>query len=238
MMNINKKAAMGVFGALAIVISLPLMSAYESHIINVTATIENALYVHPESRDFGVMFPEQYKKLGTFVTFSASFSATDQTRVSKVDYKIVQKPKPRPAYEAQVGVDAARSWCHDNYPSVPYDPINASWTAYLTNCYPSLCPYLSKTPANLDRNDVGVPAFHNPWTAIATGSIDKMGEFVGDDWAIDLATPCFKGMCAQDWASFVHSKNPNANPNDYMLPTGLEHQKFGCDLWFEATRIY
>jgi len=227
----------------AVLVMLPLFSAFEAHIINVTAQIENALYVHPQSREFGTVFPQENLAQGVFVTFSESFSATDQTRVGNVDYKIVQKPEPRPEYISQVGVDQARLWCEENLPQTPYDANDTSWQDFLANCYPSLCPYLSKDPDNYPApgNDVGVPAFHDPTatSSIALGTINKFGTDVGDNWIIDLAVPCFEGSCAQDWADFVHSKNPDVtDPASYELPADLEHQIFGCDLWVEVTNIY
>ncbi len=238
----KKKIVLGLVAVVAVAGGVAALSAYEAHVINVTAHIENALYVHPQSRNFGTMFPQEYGEMGTFVTFSESFSETSQTRVSNIDYKIVQKPKPRPEYESQIGVDDARKWCHDNYPQVDYDSQNPdqSWVDYLINCYPSLCPYLSKTPANLDGNDSGVPAFHDPSdpNSIAKGSIDKYGVFAGDNWTIDLAVPCFEGQCAQDWSDFVKSHNPDADPDKFMAPAGMSGEVFGCDLWFEVTDIY
>ena len=166
-----------------------------------------------------------------------------------MEYVIKQKPKPRPTYETQVGVDVARLWCHDNYPQVPFDLENEFWKAYLKNCYPSLCPYLSKHPDNnpSPSNDTGVEAFHNPWdpTSYAHGLLVKYNQFgstIGNDpsdtWTVDLKVPCFKGQCAQDWASFVRAANPSANPEDYKLPQQLEHEVFGCDLWIEVTGIF
>ncbi len=205
---------------------LPLFSAFEAHVVNVTATIENALFVHPQSREFGTVFPQEYFKKGIFITFSDSFSQTNQRRVSKVDYIIKQKPQC---------VDA-----QGNLPQVGEDANGNFVCPQGSTMRPLLCPYLSKTPANLDGNDVGVPAFHDPFNPAnyAKGTIDKQGEFVGDNWVIDLAVPCFRGQCAQDWASFVHSLNPNADPNLYMADPTLEHQTFGCDLWVEVTKIY
>ena len=113
----------------------------------------------------------------------------------------------------------------------------------MTNCYPSLCPYLSKTPDGNPSpgNDTGVPAFHDPFatSSIAKGTINKNGVDVGDSWVIDLAAPCFKGECSQDWASFVLSHNPLvSDPDEYMAPKGMSGQTFGCDLWVEVTKIY
>jgi len=238
-----KRLVLGVIAIGAGLVMLPMLAAFEAHVVNVTARIENALYVHPKSRTFGTVFPQEHLEQGIFVTFSESFSADDQTRVGTVEYQIKQKPKPLETFVAQVGVDDARLWCHDNYPTVPYDANNASWQAYLTNCYPSLCPYLSKTPDGFPQpsNDVGVLPFHDPFdpSSFALGKINKFGVDVGDTWIIDLAVPCFQGHCAQDWSDFVLDLNPNAgDPSQYELPPQLEHQVFGCDLWVEVTDIY
>ncbi len=227
-----KRIGLG-FGTVALVIAgAASFAAFEAHVVNVTAKIENALYVHPESRNFGTVFPQEYLKKGIFITFSESFSEADQNRVTKVDYVIKQKPKPR------TDTPEERTWCHDSWPPVdPGDPNDP----YYVRCYPFLGPYLSKTPANLDGNDVGVPAFHDPFdlTMVAKGTIDKEGVFVGDNWVIDLAVPCFTGFCSQDWADFVRQHNPSVtDPSIYTLDPRLEHQIFGADLWVEVTKIY
>lgn len=232
----KKKLLVGLVVIGVTLASIPMFGAFEAHVINVVAQIENALYVHPESRNFGTVFPQEYQEMGIFVTFSESFSATEQDRVSIVDYIIKQKPKPRAEFKAQIGTDEARRWCHDNSPADPNDPNDA----YYVNCYPSLCPYLSKTPLNFDGNDTGIPPFHDPFatSSIATGTIDKNGVVVGDNWIVDLAVPCFENHCAQDWNDFVTGHNPDADPEAYKLPIELEHEVFGCDLWFEVTDIY
>ena len=222
-----KKIIPGLVGIMAAVALMPLFAAFEAHVVNVTATIENALYVHPESREFGTVFPQEYFKKGIFVTFSESFSAASQRRVSKVDYVIKQKPQcaSEQGVLEDVGEDAEGNFvCPDG-----------------TTERPLLCPYLSKTPANLDGNDFGVPAFHDPFdpASYARGTIDKNGEFVGDNWVVDLAVPCFRGQCAQDWPDFVHRLNPNAgDPELYKADPADESKVFGCDLWVEVTKIY
>ena len=71
------------------------MAAYEAHVINVTAKIENALAVDNYGIDFGTVFPQEYIKNKDFtVSLSKSFIDEDQTRVKDVQYKIVQKDKP------------------------------------------------------------------------------------------------------------------------------------------------
>lgn len=239
----KKKLIIGL-GALGTSIAiLPLFAAFEAHVINVTAKIENALFVHPESIEYGTVFPQEHLLSDFNITFSESFSVTGQTRVGKVDYDIKQKPKPRESFVAQVGVEEARDWCHQNDPADVADPNDP----YYVNCYPNLCSYLSKTPDGIPstgpnaNNDHGVPAFHDPDLLVASGTIVKLpavGRDSSDNWTVDLAVPCFTGQCAQDWADFVHSLNPKANPDNFMLPPALEHQVFGCDLWIEVTKIY
>jgi len=243
----KKKLIIGI-GALGTSLAiLPLFAAFEAHVINVTAKIENALFVHAESLQYGTVFPQEHLKSSFFMNFSQSFSETNQNRVGKVDYEIRQKPKPRESYVAQVGVEPARDWCHTHSP-VNVGDLN---DPYYVNCYPNLCPYLSKHPDNNPEsgpnafNDDGVPAFHDPELLVASGTLVKFnvpGNTIdndpGDTWTVDLAVPCFTGSCAQDWATFVHSLNPKANPDNFTLPPALEHQVFGCDLWVEVTKIY
>ena len=54
----KKKILLGLVAVVAVAGGVAALSAYEAHVINVTAHIENALYVHPESRDFGTVFPQ------------------------------------------------------------------------------------------------------------------------------------------------------------------------------------
>jgi len=239
----KKKILIGIGAVGTSLAMLPLFAAFEAHVINVTAEIENALFVHPESIEYGTVFPQEHLLSDFFIAFSESFSERDQTRVGKVDYVIKQKPKPREAYVQQVGVEAARDFCHLNAPANVGDPNDP----YYVNCYPNMCPYLSKTPDGIPatgpnaNNDTGLPPFHDPETQFADGTIVKLpaiGRDSSDNWTVDLAVPCFKGQCAQDWPAFVHSLNPQADPELYKLPQGLEHQTFGCDLWVEVTKIY
>ncbi len=244
-----KKLILGLVGVMAALVLMPMFAAFEAHVVNVTATIENALYVHPESIEYGTVFPQEHLLSDFQITFSQSFSATDQRRVGTVEYVIKQKPMPRPErMTALGGKEAARDWCHANAPANPGD-VN---DPYYTNCYPSICPYVSKHPDGNPstgpnaNNDVGLPPFHNPETDFARGKIvkfDANGSSIGrdssDSWTVDLAVPCFQGQCAQDWPAFVRRLNPNITDTEiYKLPQGLEHQVFGCDLWVEVTDIY
>ena len=70
-------------------------SAFEAHIINVTATIENALRVDTQPLSFGTVFPQEHLILGQPIVIGLSGSFLQQNRVSHVAYVIKQKPKVR-----------------------------------------------------------------------------------------------------------------------------------------------
>src|SRR3989338_7252207 len=70
---------------------LPLFAAFEAHVINVTARIENALFVPVKSINFGTVFPQE--KLDKFFDVQLSQSFRDESRVDDVDFFIRQKPK-------------------------------------------------------------------------------------------------------------------------------------------------
>lgn len=235
----------GLVGLAIAIVSLPLFAAFEARVVNVSAVIENALYVHPQSLEFGTVFPEEKLVSSFFITFSQSFSESDQWRVGTVEYAIKQYPKPRPAAVVTLGgLAAARNWCQSNSPVAPDNPSDS----YYVNCYPTICPALGLFPDGRPTpgNDLPLLSFHDSSQSAAFGKLVKFnanGSTIGNDpsdvWDVNLAVPCFAGQCGSDWTPFVFGLNPAAgNPLAYQLPRGLEHDTFGCDLWIQTTAIY
>ena len=219
----KKKLLFLIVGVLVVTSGIAALSAYEAHVINVTAHIENALKVTPKTPIvFGTVFPQEHLERRLFVTTSESFCESDQKRVLNIDYQIVQKPKCINEQGQYAPVDWATHECPEGYDEMPL-----------------LCPYLSKLPVYEDEppyTDYGIPAFHG-LSAVATGTVNKDDDLL-DEWIIDLAVPCFEGMCGQDWPSFVASHNPDADPRDFEASGDPNGTDFGCDLWFEVTDIY
>ena len=132
-----KKVLLSLSAIGATLVMIPMFAAFEAHVINVTATIENALNVPINELKFGTVFPQE--KLDQTFNVSLSQSFQDAVRVDDVDYFIRQKPKcglpieasDPVAYSAfgQVTEDAQGNFiCKDeNYVVLPL-----------------LCPYLSK----------------------------------------------------------------------------------------------
>ncbi|MEK9201458.1 MAG: hypothetical protein AAB944_00645, partial [Patescibacteria group bacterium] len=80
------------FSAVALAVALmPMFAAFEAHVINVTAKIENALAVSTNALDFGTVFPQEHLDKPLVVQLSQSF--LDAPRVDDVEYFIRQKPK-------------------------------------------------------------------------------------------------------------------------------------------------
>ena len=228
--------------SLAVVAALALgvvgMSAFEAHIINVTAHIENALSVNTEPIVFGTVFPQEYLEKPFNINLSSSFRAAD--RVDDVEYKIVQKLKPCPVRKVaceppQPGVTCSEpideTCVLDTATSTPHNPTG--WH------YLSLCQYLSKTNDDEDgtetQNDVSHPSYFVPATAgapaqcqtvtvQAAGRLSKIAQDITDAWKVDLKVPPVKGQAAQDWPDGC----PTVEAND---------KTYGCDLWVEVTGI-
>ena len=94
--------------ALVMVLSgVAMVSAYEAHVINVKAKVENALTVTTTHVNYGTVFPEEWLTRQFKVKHSVSFCELGQTRVDAIDYDVwvtrkpVEDPPPSP-YPAPV----------------------------------------------------------------------------------------------------------------------------------------
>ncbi|RJQ36451.1 hypothetical protein C4552_04145 [Candidatus Parcubacteria bacterium] len=261
----TKRIGIGIAAVGLAIALLPLFAAFEAHVVNVTAKIENALQVSTDWIDFGTVFPQEHLDQPLRVALSQSF--LDEDRVDDVEYFLRQKPKCAITREnGTVLVDeplaATGHLVLDQEGEVTVDCGPApralvegeSW-----GMLPSLCEYISKEGP--DENDETLTSFHQPWTIVGDGAETPFGiawndthgrlaksdtdledEIDGDtvdNWIIDLAVPCFGGFCAQDWADFVAavSGSSTINADEYTQPKENEHKIFGCDLWVEVSEV-
>ena len=230
----------------AVIAGSAAFSAFEAHVVNVTATIANATDISTSALEFGNVFPQEIQHLPVTLSLSQSFLSQDNTGASTVDYMIKQKPKcGLPILELKDVIGAPVQY--SKYGLVTEDAqgnFSCADPGYVM--LPLLCPYLSKTSPTV--GDLSIPAFHGTttlaaWTDQVSFDTRAIGHLVkggtqSTTWDIDLHTPCFKGECAQDWAKFVHDANPNVeDPTAYQADPKLEHQQMGCDLWYEVTGI-
>lgn len=215
----NKKVLLNLAAILIVIAGVAVFSAFEAHIINITAHIENALSVSVKEIDFGTVFPQEYRESSFTISLSDSFIETG--RVDSVEYVINQKLKPTEAGIAYFNgdVDTAREYCHKE---ILLDP------AY---CYLSLCPFLSKLPED-EIGDIGESSYYDKETNTcpmrepiqASGRLTKSTGDISDTWILDLKVPPVEGYVGQDWPE--------------GCPTVPENEKdYGCDLWIEVTKI-
>jgi len=217
-----KKILIGTVAMGVVVAGVAAMSAYEAHVINVTAKIENALSVNLTEIAFGTVFPNEvvYEDL----TISLSQSFVEQDRLDDVQYQITQKPKPRVPEDHQYCIDqkTALFECILAHGGTWQEGIMACYEIYDTDrCYPSLCSFLSKLPDGTPDNDgpaVGVP--HDPGVT-TWGYLSQLDGDIEDIWTLDLEVPCFITQCSQGEVGY--------------LPPAWESMDFGCDLWIEVT---
>ena len=164
------KKILAIGGALAVAaLVAPAFMAFEAHVVNVTATIENALSVPLESIDFGTVFPQEHLEKTLRVGLSDSFIAED--RVDDVEYFIRQKPKCGITSQNGTVLDHnSTATGHINLDSegkvtidcgeVPRPLVNDEVYGVL----PSLCEYISKTGDETPTiNDGWLPSFHRPY---------------------------------------------------------------------------
>ena len=246
----NKKILLALGSVLVVVGGVAALSAFEAHVINVTAKIENALTVPAEAIPFGTVFPQEYLERNFIIRLSESFLADDQLRLGDVYYKIVQKPKLKPLYEELVAqcpectLHDAREWCATHGPG---DELTAphpggSWP-YENLCYPNLCRFLSKIGED-EYGTVNVDSYYHdsdpdycvaPAYEVAEGYLEKChplnvacvpGEDIIDCWKVDLKVPPVDGYVGQDWPESCA---------DWVVPTNAV--TYGCDLWVEVARF-
>ena len=215
----KKKLIFGLIAVVAVVGTVVGMSAYEAHVINVTAHIENALSVDTTPIEFGTVFPQEYLERQFTINLSDSFMTA--VRVDDVEYKIVQKPK-----------------CKSDTITEPGDPDMYAPVDYATHQCPegytemlSLCPFLSKLPVE-EAGDIGELSYYDsdndtcPERQLvgASGVLSKEAQDISDIWTVDLKVPPVRGFIGQDWPEGC----PVVDAND---------QDYGCDLWIEVTNI-
>ena len=213
-----------IIAAAVVIAGIIGMSAFEAHVINVTARIENALSVTPDEIMFGTVFPQEILNKELNIGMSGSFIT--ENRAESINYAIKQKPKPRHGVLEFPGGLPGHEYCLNNAPADAGDPSDP----YYEYCYPNLCGQLSKHKSadDQDGNDAEVDVPHDPFTGTASGRLAKGEEDLEDNWLIDLVVPCFAGQCDQAYDPAVYGQ---------PLDPRLEHETFGCDLWVEVSGV-
>lgn len=231
----KNKLLLSLAAVITVIGGVAAMSAFEAHIVNVTAHIENALAVSPKEILFGTVFPQEFLEKPFRISLSDSFKGAD--RVDDVEYIIKQKIKPCPLKPGVTPPAPIDPTCvaddPQNIPEIPEIPENRTGFHYL-----NLCPFLSKLNIEQDEdegateNDIDEQSYFDPATnrcpprpaVMPGGKMTKAGQDTEDGWLVDLKVPPVKGNVGQDWPAGC----PTVQANDIT---------YGCDLWIEVTGI-
>ena len=199
----KQKIALGLAALGTAAAMLPLFAAFEAHVINVTAKIENALKVDPHFLNFGTVFPQEKLERPVDIQLSESFQS--EPRVDDVEYFIRQKPKCGITWNNGTEIDLTPDgsnpanhlytrtghWVKDGQGlwvidcGVPPRTLQTSPNLETWGPLPVLCPYLSKHSEVVLNNGVTgyedgmLPSFHEPWDLSATSTNIKWNDVHG-----------------------------------------------------------
>ncbi len=186
-----KKVILITSALLMVVSGVAAVSAYESHLINVTAHVENALAVDTAAIDFGTMFPEEFLVQHRDINLSTSAIAE----------KPVDPEDPQPGDLDYVEVQAYAEWKLDPAADTTADPNHVpdvigtdgkDYYAWMGEC---LFVGFDVSDPNLDGDDfvnVGA-ALAVPPSAQAILSTFKLDGVTTVQLAVALDTPVFAG---------------------------------------------
>lgn len=177
------KKAIFILAAVVVLFSgVAAVSAYEAHVVNVTAHVENAMVVDVVHIDFGTAFPEEWMTRDFTVGMSDSFCNENQWRVTGIEYTIFVEWKPDPAGgyypwlgDAMfIGIDAIDKWPEADGGDLVW--VGAAKPSGPPGAIPVVSDGLLKIQSGGDRIDtitvgIDVPVFEGYYNAITDAMI-------------------------------------------------------------------
>ena len=193
-----------ILAALMLVVSgVAAVSAYEAHLINVKAHVENALTVDTANISFGTVFPEEW--LYEHRSISLSDSAGTEIRAGNVDnitFEIYAEWKPVPSdanpYPVPVVVGSDSNdyyaWLGDclyvGYNPDPVDALHMTLVGANQTSAPGAQPtglvgVMNSTTPTLDLYvAIDVPVFEGYWNSLTDVCPKPSGLTTGPTWEI------------------------------------------------------
>jgi hypothetical protein len=208
-----KKILLIAFALVLVAVALVSATAFEAHMVDVRAHVENAVWVDPYEIDYGITFPEVSYDEPVCIGLSESFEHGNQTRFCDVYYVMFWEEKPIEGHEPTWGGAICDPDGDGNFsPIWPYIYINPSPGDGL---FDPLNPY----PLGDWRY---VP---QKMGAFAWGTLNKLnGHDPSDHWMLKFQAPVFEGY----W-------NPTTDPKPgyKVIPKDqycLAEERVGCDI--------
>ena len=212
-----------------------MVSAYEAHIINVTAHPEIALKVDITEVDFGTVFPEEWFTVEKRVTTSISFCEDSQTRVGNIYFDVYAQWKPIPGTEPTEYYNWLGDGLYLGFYNDPQTPPATILAGDLTNvgAAPASMPgHKLALDKDVAGNDLVVQKFPLPpdLSCLVIGL--DVPVFEGY-WNIDTDVPTKpSGMSGPSYV--IPKLLPTGAPNPAWNPDGVD---LGLDIVIQVTGI-
>ena len=203
-----KKVLLLVSALLIVFSSVAAVSAYEGHLVNIKAHVENAIGVETYEFDLGTYFPQERVQNELAIGLSESFLAQD--KVSTVEYKLCWELKPIPAelsanvcdpdgdgYYSPLNpyLEVTMSDGNDNIDAALVHDVPADNTTAV--CFGTGMMWRSATPGEGDVCDVihvifNAPVFEGYYNEITDDPPDGwvMGMIMEGDYCLEDETIC------------------------------------------------
>jgi hypothetical protein len=170
-----KKGILIVFALVLIATGLISAAAFEGHLVDVRAHVENALWVDPYELNYGnYSFPQESLDEYLCIGLTQSFLNNNQTRLCDVKYVLFWEPKPIAGHDP---VPGQQEIC---------DPDG-------DGNFTPIAPFILMTTA--DGSDGPVTAGSPGWAqvpgAVAFGTLDKCLPDNCDTWGLKFDVPVF-----------------------------------------------
>ncbi len=227
-----KKAIVILAAVMVLFSGVAAVSAYEAHIVNVKAHVENALLLDRIEIDYGTVFPQEWLIETFHVTTSTSFCAIDQKRVDKIDYAIWVEWKPDPNREFDWSDNGTWVAATDFY----------NWIGYFTYVGVDVAgpDPLAANMTLVGDPPAGVPGTSAKFVLNSPGPIYK-GVSPIDTIYVGIDVPVFEGF--HNSLTDTPPKPSGEDTPTYTVPadmpgfdpTGMD---FGLDLKIQVTNIY
>ena len=206
-----RKLLLGLGAVVMVLSGVAMVSAYEAHVVNVTAHVEEAMSVDTETVHFGTSFPQEWRTRDFNIGTSTSFCNGNQGRVDEIDYDIYVALKPDGAegyYEwlgdcLYIGIDATNKWPTTGTPAGDLVPVGTT--------VPTPTSAILVTSGKISKGPIA------PWD-------------MGDVITVGLEVPVFEGFY-----NFLTDTGPN--PSKRTVPpvilTGSRNVPGGIELGAE-----
>ena len=167
-----KKVMLVAFALILVVAGLVSAAAFEGHVVDVRAHVENALWVDPIEINYGnFTFPQESIDRYICIGLTESFVNVNQTRVCDVKYALIWETKPIEG--------------HDPVPG-QLEICDPTGSGNFTDIY----PYILLTTGDGSDNQTPFPMWV-PANAVAWGTLDKCLPDNCDTWGLKFDVPVF-----------------------------------------------